>query len=158
MWAYCHLYFCQVKARAQKWIKSIKSEFEELRKNLLGPNWYCCILHNMLLNYFKLFYSALNLTAGLLCFALFVWLMHNIWTKYETKSTYISLRSTVDIADKKSPPCITACPFQAFRTTGSITAGRCYMVCAAKKLKKGEWFNIYFKRTLDIKGVLLNQS
>ena len=40
----------------------------------------------------------------------------------------------------------------------SITAGRCYMVCAAKKLKKGEWFNIYFKRTLDIKGVLLNQS
>lgn len=69
---------------------------------------------------FKYLYYILNFISIVLCFTLFFWLMENIWKKYKDQSTTMILRPEIEQNESVLPPCVTVCPWRAFRAPGTI--------------------------------------
>ena len=68
----------------------------------------------------KTFYLMVNLIALALCFGLFMILMSGIWTKFISEETTMSIKMEIEDIEEKFPPCITACPFSAFKRPGKF--------------------------------------
>jgi hypothetical protein len=56
--------------------------------------------------------------AIIICSALFLYMMIDVWDKYDNKMTSMGIRFKGENIKEKQLPCITACPWNAFRKRG----------------------------------------
>jgi len=68
----------------------------------------------------KKFYLVVRLFVMLLCSGLFVTLMNGIWKKFIGKETMVTVKLDVEDISEKYSPCVTACPFSAFKRPGKV--------------------------------------
>ena len=67
---------------------------------------------------FETFYKIAKLLAMILCICLFLLLMSEIWTKFLSKETTMSVLLEIENIEEKLPPCLTACPFKPYKKPG----------------------------------------
>ena len=67
------------------------------------------------------FYLLVKMFALIVCIGLFLLLMAGIWTKFISEETTMSVKIEIEDIDEKIPPCVTACPFTAFKTPGRFS-------------------------------------
>ena len=68
--------------------------------------------------YASYFFTILTIVSALVCFALFLCLMGDIWIKFKMELTTTGAQVEVESIPGKSAPCMTVCPFESFRTPG----------------------------------------
>lgn len=66
----------------------------------------------------ELLYQVVRLSVMLLCISLFLSLMNGIWIKFIGKETVMTVKLDIEDITEKYPPCVTACPFTAFKKQG----------------------------------------
>ena len=69
---------------------------------------------------FKIFYNIVKLTALVLCIGLFLLLMSGIWAKFISEETTVTVKLEIGPVEEKLPPCVTVCPFKAFKRPGKF--------------------------------------
>ena len=69
---------------------------------------------------FKIFYNIVKLTALVLCIGLFLLLMSGIWAKFISEETTVIAKLDIEAVEEKLPPCVTVCPFKAFKRPGKF--------------------------------------
>ena len=67
---------------------------------------------------YKYYFSLLRLLSMIACVIVFVYLMVDIYEKFAIKLTNIGIRTWPHNHDSKDMPCITACPWEAFKHRG----------------------------------------
>ena len=68
----------------------------------------------------KFCFSFLRLAARAACFLLFVSLTMDIYEKYSSQLTSVGIRAMTQNQNRKEMPCMTACPWDAFKHQGVI--------------------------------------
>ena len=63
-------------------------------------------------------YQLVKLIALALCVALFLLLMSGIWDKFISEETTRSIKLEIQEIEEKTPPCVTFCPYSAFKRPG----------------------------------------
>ena len=69
-------------------------------------------------NKLKFCFSFLRLAARAACFLLFVSLTMDIYEKYSSQLTSVGIRAMTQNQNRKEMPCMTACPWDAFKHQG----------------------------------------
>ena len=73
---------------------------------------------SLLKNKSKYFFSFVRLLAHTACLGLFVYLTMDIYSKFKQELTSVGIRSQAQYQTTKELPCITVCPWEAFKRQG----------------------------------------
>ena len=100
----------------------------------------------------KAFYGIFKIFSFLLCFGLFLFLMVEVWKKYYDGMTNMGSRFDDQAGAKKNLPCITFCPFSAFKKRGLFFKHEDFI---QQTYEKEELFYNFHKSTLSNKTLYL---